>query len=60
MIFDKMLVMQSKFPFIFNRKLTSRYYVLDKETGNQLNFFDLPSHFIFHFINSWDEIENGE
>jgi len=37
-----------------NQNMTARYGVMNKY-GKDIKWFEFPSHFVFHFINSWED-----
>ena len=61
--FNPLNFLWGKFVFVFNPKSTSRYGVMHRhnEDPSKIMWFDLPAHCVFHFVNSWEEVnQKGE
>lgn len=49
--------------FEFNKSMSARYGVMNRncKDTNEIKWFDLPNHYVFHFVNAWDsKNEKGE
>jgi carotenoid cleavage dioxygenase-like enzyme len=49
--------------FEFNKNMTAKYGIMNRRCTdvNEIKWFELPNHFVFHFINAWDSVnERGE
>ena len=49
--------------FKFNKNMSAKYGVMDRhcKDASEIKWFDLPNHYVFHYINSWDSVnEKGE
>lgn len=60
LIFKPELIVEKKFPFQMDRNVPSVYIVLDRETGEVIHKFTLPSHYVFHYFNAWNEKVGNE
>lgn len=48
---------------MFNKSMSAKYGIMDRHCTdvNQIKWFELPSHFVFHYINAWDSVnDKGE
>lgn len=46
--------------FEFNRNMSAKYGIMDRHCtdANEIKWFDLPNHFVFHYINAWDSVND--
>ena len=57
------LCMKGKFIFHFNEEMPARYGIMKRHCQNseQVQWFELPNHYVFHFVNAWEDVnEKGE
>jgi len=56
-------IKENKFLFQFDKSKPSRYGVMKRQCQNpdQVQWFETPSHIVFHYVNAWEEkAENGD
>jgi 9-cis-epoxycarotenoid dioxygenase len=56
-------IKEGGFIFKYNGNVPARYGIMKKLNQNvdQIQWFELPSHYVFHFVNAWEETnEKGE
>ena len=43
--------------FKYNQNVPSRYGIMKKlnQQPDQIQWFEMPNHFVFHYVNSWEE-----
>jgi 9-cis-epoxycarotenoid dioxygenase len=58
-----LMIKESKFIFHFDEKKPARYGIMKRHCLNpdQVQWFELPNHYVFHFVNAWEDVnENGD
>lgn len=56
-------IKEKRFVFYYNKKSPARYGIWprDSKTGKDVKWFEVDTHYVFHFGGTWDEInEKGE
>ncbi|CAM9107814.1 unnamed protein product, partial [Heterosigma akashiwo] len=48
------LAARGRFVFQFDPSKPARYGVLDRRCEGEVRWFDLPGHYVFHYVNAWD------
>ena len=59
-IFKPEDMLKNKLIIQMDREICSRYYVLQRETGEKVCHFDMPSHYVFHYANAYDDVINQQ
>ena len=39
---------------------SSIYYILDRQNGNLVTKFEMPSHYVFHYFNAWEDYQHDD
>ena len=58
-----LMVKENKFIFHYDDQKPARYGIMKRHCQNadQVQWFELPNHYVFHFVNAWEDVnENGD
>lgn len=57
LLFDAEQLAQGKSIFSFDKKCPAKYGIMKRlnQDVNQIMWFEFPSHYVFHYVNAWEE-----